>query len=140
MKIRFRVWDGEKMWYPSDTKEQQDQFMLGNEGSVFEYQEEQYGDGAFMREYTEEDGYTPMLSTGLKDKDGKEIWEGDIVRYKRPGETETIAEAGIASLFRMLNVEVIIDPEIQKAWAEEKVEYETLGNKYENPELLKEVA
>ena len=87
--------------------------------------------------YTElEDGVELMQYTGLKDKNGKEIYEGDILRFqfsewcispvywtKERGWTVhgniTAWEYSIGSDFSKSNLEVI-------------------GNIYENPELLKE--
>jgi hypothetical protein len=70
MEIRFRVWDGEKMWYPKDDSP----YTLNQKGSIWH---DEWGD------YRLNSAKSPiaMLSTGLKDRNGKEIWEGDRVSY-----------------------------------------------------------
>ena len=77
----------------------------------------------------------PMQYTGLKDNDGKEIYESDILEYKHTGEIVIVdwdSEIGC----------YIFDNENEK---EQDVyicdmslsnEYKIIGNKYENPELL----
>ena len=129
MEIRFRVWDGEKMWYPEENAT----YILNQKGNVWHGR---WGD------YRRLDVKPPtaMLSMGFKDKDGKEIWEGDLVSISdRKGE-KYVAEAGIGSLFRIQAAQVIIDSETKHEWEENQDEYETIGNKYENPELVEEVA
>lgn len=70
--------------------------------------------------------YELMQYTGIKDKNGKEIYEGDIVCYKYNGElikvmvefVNGVYFAGDAFLYNKRNVAKVI------------------GNIYENPELL----
>ena len=79
-----------------------------------------------------------MQFTGLHDKNGKEIWEGDILRSVY-GEADNIAGVVVYCAF-----EFIIQRPRRKSWHqfgpivdEEGHGYEVLGNIYENPELLK---
>lgn len=79
------------------------------------------------------DRYDLMQFTGLKDKNGKEIYEGDVVEFILPneheGETEYIEEITYEGSSFVLDGNVPVD-------AFEK-ELEVIGNIYENPELLK---
>ena len=76
-----------------------------------------------------------MQYTGLKDKNGKEIYEGDIVKIDCPTMKMTgeIKYSGMSAMFYIYDE--INDIE-ENLWYQEK-EYEVIGNIYENPELLK---
>lgn len=78
-----------------------------------------------------------MQSTGLKDKNGKEIFEGDVVDYK--GREAVIKWHGSYASFIYRFVD-----ELNKRSAEWYPLYlaylkcEVIGNIYENPELLED--
>ena len=86
-----------------------------------------------------------MQSTGLTDKNGKEIFDGDIVRTTRfLGRADEIGgfyeyEKDYVGVVKVLEGSWVIDTGIVavRLWSEID-ESEVLGNIYENPELLEE--
>lgn len=75
-------------------------------------------------------GHFLMQFTGLKDRNGKDIYESDIVRSKTSGEQDD----------EIWTVEInplsaIASPN-GKAFDNSWIEHEVIGNVYESPELL----
>ncbi|MCT0476977.1 YopX family protein [Lactococcus cremoris] len=82
-----------------------------------------------------------MQSTGLKDKNGTEIYEGDILQLHaiflapddKIGYLEYSPKYGYSIIFEGNRLYR------QEYWAStNKLNYEVIGNIYENPELLRE--
>src|SRR5437899_2192026 len=72
-----------------------------------------------------EDTYELMQYTGLKDKNGKEIYEGDILKYQSNGRVSDPIEFPQDYTSLVVHTQ---DPRWQSA-------VEVIGNRYENPEL-----
>jgi len=78
-----------------------------------------------------------MQYTGLKDKNGKEIWEGDIVKVEE-GNFEVCFLEGCWYLRRKFDGGLSFG-RLNETWTEaakKKLSFEVIGNIYENPELL----
>ena len=126
MKPKFRAWteEGKAMYY-GVYPFRDDALLLSYDGFAFD-------------EVPASD-FILMQSTGLKDKNGKEIFEGDVVKYEVGGNTVTEevvydknfagfgvkdADAGIIFTFGELAEEIDL------------TSFEVVGNIYQSPELL----
>ena len=116
--IKFRAWDSNK-----------DRMIVGNIISVNE-------DGVIIydREYAtwRNSSYIPLQFTGLKDKNGVDIFEGDLIEYR---ENWLESESGLDERFvhevKWSGTGWIIN----NHGSNKKVK--VIGNIYENPELCK---
>jgi len=121
-EIKFRAWDGKKMYSPDEL------IQVGNEGCTTGYY-----DGSGCPKYSD---HELMQYTGLKDKNGKEIYEGDIVLHDGlPG-----AKNGRSIVFEdccfMIKGKTPSDDWHVGRYS--GLNTEVIGNIYENPELLED--
>jgi YopX protein len=100
-EIKFRAWDEDtkRMWW-----------------DVF---------GSMLQD----DHYKVMQYTNLKDKNGKEIYEGDIVTQNYPGAWEVVYEAPKYILQRH-------DNPVSDTFRKSTKHIEIIGNIYQHPNLL----
>lgn len=114
--------------------------MLRVKALVFEKDKTRCVCGYSFDFYLEDENATIMQSTGLVDKNGKEIFEGDIVRQVR---TQPITEnETITGVVTMIEGAWLIMNDCEQLasylWSETD-ENEIIGNIYENPELLEAI-
>ncbi|UXR50994.1 YopX family protein [Staphylococcus simulans] len=134
MKIKFRVWDSleNKMRYDIGVIEF-NAFDKNVSALAFNHHLDDTGYGEIdnsQSEYYNALCFKLMQYTGLKDKNGKEIYESDIVRnlYGELYVVEWLDGSFVLTEFYNGGYDhYIIDS---------STEYEVLGNIYENPELL----
>ncbi len=113
-EIKFRVWDGQNMEYIKP--------VWFEELGIYHYED--------FSKCAKELHCILMQYTGLKDKNGKEIYEGDIVKQKPILCDEE--KIGVTSIRTTQGVCFGAYPYFVSPC-------EVIGNIYENPELLKEL-
>ena len=139
MKKQFRAWDtvSRKMYEPSEI-----QIHFVSDGSYWVERSYNYGEQDNGFEMLGDDKKVKLLQyTGLQDKNGKEIYEGHVVRC---GE-----RLGLGGLLRQVQGDVqyltnVASFGIEIPWEDGSVtwqmdhytDFEVIGNIHENPELL----
>lgn len=110
---KFKVWNNLNKAWVVGNEFKEIAFSLDHENSIFAF----------------EDGvWTYLQSTNLKDKNNKEIYEGDILK---------LADGAIGPLlFHKLSLLVKISQDEYRYLSGRESYSEVIGNIFENPELL----
>jgi hypothetical protein len=125
------------MWYPGETLSEK--YYMGSEGGL--YLEDIDWKGWHM---AEQENAISMLSTRREDKNDVEMWAGDFIKDSS-GDIGIIAWNDYWAGLVIYYYKSPFDDTSRRAGLLDmsdfqKDELEKLGNKYENPELLKGVA
>ncbi|WP_161877881.1 YopX family protein [Alkalibacterium sp. MB6] len=133
MKPKFRAWDNEEKWMV-------DGLYISFDGDVFTDDVKSHDTPHREIEITNAERYELMQSTGLKDKNGVEIYEGDVIERTfifRGAISETfIGIVGYSERTAQYIIKSNVrDEELVNALSKMSL-YEVIGNIYENSELL----
>lgn len=123
-RFKFRVWNKRSNSYTKEKK-----FYIDEFGGLFKYEKSKStvyinSDNPHIMCLCS-DRYTCEQCTGLKDKNGNLIYEGDIVKFKNDISEVKWCINGFA-----------IDDGVQ--YLVDDMDIEAIGNIHENPELLEE--
>jgi len=138
-EIKFRAWDkSDHDWYKNNPAPKRMTYF--HNPVIFDdgYLQFESDGQAPIGDYGE-DRFEIMQFTGLKDKNGKEIYEGDIVENK----TQIVKEIKDKYIFTGKYKKTRYVATWNEHWAQwdiiegaERGELEVIGNIYDNPELL----
>ena len=120
-----------RVWLPDFNQ------MLRVKALVFETDKTRCVCGYSFDFYLEDENATIMQSTGLRDKNGKEVFVGDIIKCTRGCLHEVYIEKEYGgTYFGGMPAVYLKDLREGYAWTEHE---EIIGNIYENPELLEDL-
>lgn len=123
---KYRAWDSAKKEMFKDT------FAITESGQVVVVEQESV---ASSPDYVFVDHLVIMQSTGLADKNGKEIFEGDIVKMSK----DVYSESTYYEVVRHYGGAYRLESKQHgcELWLRH-TDCEVVGNVYENPELLED--
>ncbi len=119
-EIKFRAW----------IKQDDDYFMAYNIQNIYDGMNDEsgkLGGVSSFHSFLDEEDVKVMQFTGLKDKNGKEIYEGDIL--SNGSKSGKVIFHRCAFMVEEKNGQGILSSYIQ-------ADFEVMGNIYENPEII----
>lgn len=156
--LKFRAWDKQKnvmLEKPIVDEERGSldytftQLAINFDGLVLGFSSHDWGkDGIHEHDVNVKDRFILMQSTGLLDKNGKEIFEGDVVRYKelrgfacedddfRSSEHVEICIKAVRYSDGAFWPRPYFNDCEDGYYSWRRFDFEVIGNEHENPELL----
>ena len=143
-EIKFRAWDSKlsKIIFGGDNLTEADGWFMYPDGFLMLYDYDDFGKSDFHEHliYPDKNRFVLMQYTGLKDKNGKEIYEGDIIKFS-DGFTQNDRVAKVVFSnggFVCQNRSAKFNIENIDTGGATTQYPEIIGNIYENPELIKQ--
>lgn len=129
-EIKFRAWNKEKKIMCYDNEDKTEEYFDGINSTEIGFINHRLSIPKDDSDWYFRSRYDVMQYTGLKDKNGKEIFEGDIVKcFKIHNSIVCMAEYAWGLKTKTLGF---------IPFSEIYGHFEVIGNIYENPELLEE--
>ena len=134
-EIKFRAWSHGEMIRVFSIEFENGKSYLNNGKTIYH----EIGDEALANARL-------MQFTGLKDKNGKEIWESDIIKHRVGPDIRFITKEWLFFPVVFIEETACFKGEIKMERGEDILtwlddakgrDFEVVGNIYENPELLK---
>ncbi|NOG28548.1 YopX family protein [Lysinibacillus fusiformis] len=146
-EIKFRAWNKEKKIMCYDNEDNTEEYFDGINSTEIGFINHRLSIPKDDSDWYFRSRYDVMQYTGLKDKNGKEIYEGDIVEYNdfnslRTGghaEDKFIVGKVAFSCGMWMVEEKNCGHDLYEGLVNDE-ELEVIGNIYENPELLEATA
>lgn len=139
-EIKFRAWDKENGEMIYSDKEYMDYQFVVNDNTVVCINVEDYDDSFGYTQTSSCELDNIMQYTGLKDKNGKEIYEGDIVKIDGEFRDKEIGKVEwIDNQANYLITWIKIGCKCAETFGNieyTRNQFEVIGNIHENPELL----
>lgn len=137
LKLEFRAWDGKKMHQYNNSV-----LVLGTKHTIYH---QPVGKGEFLvsKMCTTQHGGVIMQSTGAEDKNGKPIYDGDILSEMVECDGEMVPSKEVVfynsqEFMWCVDLSLKQDGSYYSPLRELMLsKYEIIGNRYQNEELLK---
>lgn len=139
-RLKFRVWSKRECKYVEYHLDDDLTFAIDIDGKLIAYASD-YSDHANCDNGDFDDSHMVEQCTGLKDKNSKLIYEGDIVEVIYNGELNTLSKQIYPMLFNDKVAKFGFkhpDGHFFYFTNDEDYSYEVIGNIHKNPELLEE--
>lgn len=131
-EVKFRIWDktSNRMLYQDDFE----RVELDTKNKMVSLVRSETIESSYVLDYEDSIEAEIMQYTGLKDKNGKKVYEDDIIQYSHKAVGMILRK--VRMKYGMWGIEGIVKgTQIPFANILES-EYEVIGNIHENPELL----